>query len=67
MPTYLKDSEHGDGERIKVGRRCSVRKVESSSKQLHAQQCKYKNEEEKKQQQRNDGLHRTEQGYHQVP
>ena len=45
--TYLKDGEHGNGEWIEVGRRCSILKIECTSKQLHSK--KGKDEDEEKQ------------------
>ncbi len=45
--TYLKDGEHGNRERVKVGWRRSIRKVEGSAEQLHPQEGKDEDEEEK--------------------
>lgn len=62
--TDLKDGEHGNGKGVEIRRRCSVREIESSTEQLHAQKSKNQDEKEEEQQQRNDGLHRAEQGNH---
>ena len=64
--SYLEHREHCDGERVEVWWRRPVRKVEGSSEQLHAEQRKDEDEEEEQQQQGDDGLHRAQQGDHQV-
>ena len=62
--TDLKDGEHGDGKGVEIGRRRSVREIESSTEQLHAQKSKNQDEKEEKEEQGNDGLHGAEQGDH---
>lgn len=64
--SYLEDSQHSDGERVKVGGRGPVLEVESSAEELHAKQCKDQDEEEQEEQQRDDRFHRRQEGHDQV-
>lgn len=64
---HLEHCQHSDGEGVEVGGRCAVREVERPSEQLHPEEGEDQDEQEEKQQQGDDGLHRAQQGYHQVP
>ena len=43
----MKHSEQSYGESVEIRGRCSILKIESSTKELHAKQSKDQNEEEK--------------------
>ena len=61
---HLKDSEHGNWERVEVWGRCAKVKVEGASEQLHAEQGEDEDEEEEEEEEGDDGLHGGEQGDH---
>lgn len=61
-PLYLKDSEEGLPEGVKVTAGCHViLKVEPATKELHAQQGEDDNEEEEQQQETGNGTHTVQQ------
>lgn len=63
----MKHGEQGCSDGIEIRGWRPVREIKMASKQLHAKEGKYEDEQEKQEEQRQNGGYGVHQGYHEVP